>query len=79
MAYEFKEIEQYLSIDILKANVTLNNENDNDLEVDVDDKIMKSEELKYYLSMSDLQRLDNYCKTMSDFYLILDILPTICK
>lgn len=78
LGFEFKELEPYLCIDILNANVTLSNV-DEDIEIANDETIISKEELKYWISLSDYARLDNYCKSMSDFYLILDILPSLCK
>ncbi|CAK94963.1 unnamed protein product (macronuclear) [Paramecium tetraurelia] len=78
LGYDFKDLEPYLCIDILKANVTTANV-DEDIEIAKDDNIITKEELRQQLSLSDYARLENYCKSMADFYLILDILPSICK
>lgn len=78
LAYDFKDLEPYLCIDILNANITTKNTSDDDIEIDKEGLISR-QELLQILTLSDYQRLENYCRSMSDFYLVLDILPDICK
>lgn len=44
-----------------------------------DPNLISKEELQLNFNLSDLQRLDQYCRNMADFYLILDLLPYLCK
>lgn len=45
LGYDFKDLEPYLCIDILKANITTSNV-DEDIEIGKDDNILTKDELK---------------------------------
>jgi N-acetyltransferase 10 len=78
LSYDFRDMDQYLCLELLQPNLSTQ-ETGTDLEVGEDPFLITKAELQGNFSLHDLQRLDQYCKNMADFYLILDLLPYVCR
>jgi N-acetyltransferase 10 len=80
LGFEFRKLASTLAIQMLDGKKYQVDPQQNQLEQQESNVVsLMKDEVKDKISLFDLKRLESYSKSLVDFHLIMDLMPTISK